>query len=94
MKWIKTLFFFGFIALSFYPAYCEDLFHKGKDAYQRQDYLEALKWYRQAAEKGHELAQYNLGVMYEKGQGTEKNLREAVKWYRKAGRAGMCSGPV
>ena len=34
-----------------------------------QDYVEAVKWYRKAAEQGNAEAQYNLGVMYYKGKG-------------------------
>ena len=30
-----------------------------------QDYKEAVKWYRLAAEQGDASAQYNLGLMYE-----------------------------
>jgi len=29
-----------------------------------QDDAQAVTWYRQAAEQGHAIAQYNLGVMY------------------------------
>ena len=28
---------------------------------------EAVKWYRRAAEQGTALAQYNLGLMYQRG---------------------------
>ena len=34
-----------------------------------QDYKEAVKWYRLAAEQGLAQAQSNLGFMYGKGQG-------------------------
>jgi TPR repeat protein len=33
------------------------------------DYAKALKWYRVAAEQGHAVAQYNLGLMYDVGHG-------------------------
>ena len=36
------------------------------------------------AEKGDAKAQYNLGEMYLRGEGVEKDEKEAVKWYRKA----------
>ena len=49
-----------------------------------QDYAEAVKWYRKAAEQGDATAQSNLGVMYEKGQGVPQDYAEAVKWWRKA----------
>mgnify|MGYP001960971729 CR=1 FL=1 len=41
-----------------------------------------VKWFRFAAEQGNARAQYNLGVMYEKGKGVPQNHNTAVKWYR------------
>ena len=49
-----------------------------------QDYAEAVKWYRLAADQGYADAQNNLGVMYDQGQGVPQNYAEAVKWYRLA----------
>ena len=46
--------------------------------------MEAVKWYRKAAEQDHAQAQVNLGVCYANGQGVAKDDVEAVKWYRKA----------
>ena len=37
-----------------------------------------------AAKQGAAYAQYNLGIMYERGMGVPENYAEAVKWYRKA----------
>ncbi len=45
---------------------------------------EAHKWYCYAAEQGHIYALCNLGRMYEKGQGTPRNMSEAKKCYREA----------
>jgi TPR repeat protein len=36
-----------------------------------QDYTEATKWYRKAAEQGDAKAQYNLGYMYNDGCGVK-----------------------
>lgn len=49
---------------------------------------EAVKWYRRAAEQGYADAQYNLGVCYKNGTGTQKDEAEAVKWYRLAAEQG------
>jgi TPR repeat protein len=49
-----------------------------------QDYTEAVKWYRKAAEGRHAEAQIKLAGCYSIGQGVAKNATEAVKWYRKA----------
>lgn len=44
----------------------------------------AFKWYKMAAEQGHEAAQLNLGVMYHQGLGVKQDYGEAIKWYKKA----------
>jgi S1-C subfamily serine protease len=49
-----------------------------------EDNVEALAWYRRAAENGFKGAQANLASMYEFGEGTPINIDEAVRWYRKA----------
>jgi TPR repeat protein len=46
--------------------------------------VEAVKWYRKAAEQGVTLAESNLGYCYANGAGVESNIVEAIKWYRKA----------
>jgi TPR repeat protein len=43
-----------------------------------------LKWFRKAADQGEDVAQYNLGLMYARGQGVQQNHAEAVTWFRKA----------
>jgi hypothetical protein len=43
-----------------------------------------VTWYRKAADQGDAKAQYNLGFMYDNGQGVPQNDAEAMKWYRKA----------
>ena len=53
-------------------------------AYARGDYAAALRITRPLAAKGEAWAQSNLGFMYSKGQGVEKNDAEAVKWFRLA----------
>ncbi|EPI3704007.1 tetratricopeptide repeat protein [Neisseria gonorrhoeae] len=42
----------------------------------------------QAAEQGNAAAQFNLGVMYENGQGVCQDYVQAVQWYRKASEQG------
>ena len=53
-----------------------------------QDDAEAVKWFGKAAAQGDDKAQFNLGLMYEKGRGAPQNYAEAVKWYRKAAERG------
>ena len=49
-----------------------------------KDQVEAVKWYRKAAEQNYAMAQNSLGVCDEQGEGVQKDPVEAVKWYRKA----------
>jgi TonB family protein len=53
-----------------------------------KDEVEAVRWYRKAAEAGNALGMLNLGVSYEYGRGVGKDESEAVRWYRKAAEAG------
>ena len=45
-------------------------------------------YYRLAADQGLAQAQYNLGVMYEKGEGVPQDYAQAVKFYRLAAAQG------
>ena len=49
-----------------------------------QDYAEAVKWYRLAAEKGHLWSQNNLADMYKDGMGVTQNNIIAHAWYNVA----------
>jgi len=53
-----------------------------------QDYKEAAKWYRLAAEQGHAVAQNHLAELYEVGQGVPQDGAEAVKWCQRAAEQG------
>lgn len=44
--------------------------------------------YRKAAETGDAIAQYNLGVCYDTGEGVAQDKAEAAKWFRKAAEQG------
>jgi TPR repeat protein len=54
-----------------------------------QNYNEALRWYRVAANRGSAWGKNNMGWMYENGCGVPKNLTEAAKWYREASGQGL-----
>ena len=46
-----------------------------------EDYAEAVKWYRLAADRGYADAQGNLGVMYHDGRGVPQDCGEAYAWF-------------
>ncbi len=45
-----------------------------------QDFAEAIKWYRKAADQGDALAQLLLGEMYTHGQGAPQDFMAAHVW--------------
>jgi hypothetical protein len=53
-----------------------------------QDDVQAVSWYRKAAEQGYAKAQFALGLMYEDGKGVAQDDVQAVSWYRKAAEQG------
>ncbi len=59
-------------------------FSQGFKAYNQGHYGEALAQWLPLAETGHGLAQYNLGIMYEKGLGLPLDPQQAQHWYRLA----------
>ena len=53
-----------------------------------QDYLEAAKWYKKAAEQGLADAQYNLASLYHDGRGVTPDFILAHMWYNLAAAQG------
>tara|TARA_Y100001934_G_C12161357_1_gene682119 strand:- start:281 stop:766 length:486 start_codon:yes stop_codon:yes gene_type:complete len=67
-------------------------FQDANDAYKRKDYKEAHRLLLSLAEQGYARAQYNLGLMYYKGQGVTQDYKEAVKWLRLSAEQGLAGG--
>ena len=63
-------------------------FDEGFAAYERGDYETALREWEPLAEQGHAEAQFNIGLMYDKGQGMPQDDAKAAKWYRRAAEQG------
>ncbi|KAG0233564.1 hypothetical protein BGW42_007399 [Actinomortierella wolfii] len=59
-----------------------------------QNDVEAVTWFRLAAEQGDADGQVQLGVMYRDGKGVERNYTEAISWFRKAAEQGYTPGQV
>jgi len=53
-------------------------------SYSANDFSEAFIWCQRASDSKLAWAQYNLGLMYRKGEGVEPNDAEAAHWYRLA----------
>ena len=53
-----------------------------------QDFAQAAQWYLKAADQNHALAQYNLSVMYFRGQGVPRDKAASLVWIGKAAQLG------
>ncbi len=51
-----------------------------------------IYWYTKASEQGIAAAYNNLGILYEKGEGTVQNIEKALECYNKAGQLGDSNG--
>jgi TPR repeat protein len=60
----------------------------GMAAYNRGDYVPAIRLFRPLAENGNPKAQGVLGKMYRKGQGVARNPVQAFMWFSLAARRG------
>jgi TonB family protein len=56
----------------------------GNQYFEKQDYPNAISWYRKAADQGNAEAQAELGWLYKNGRGVKQDYAEAMAWYRKA----------
>ena len=55
---------------------------------------EAFELFKKSADQDNADAQYEMGLCYENGTGTEKNPLEAFNWYKKSARGGNVNGQV
>ena len=60
----------------------------GMAAYNRGDYLPAIRLFRPLAENGNPKAQSVIGAMYRKGEGVARNSLRAFMWFSLAAARG------
>ncbi len=58
------------------------------------DFAGAFEWCQRAADGELAWAQYNLGLMYQKGEGVARSEAEAVHWYRLAASQGFADAQL
>jgi TPR repeat protein len=63
---------------------CAGPWEDGMAAYNRGDYVPAIKVFRAMAKQGNAEAQSLLGVMYRRGQGVTRNSARAFMWFSRA----------
>ena len=61
---------------------------EGQAAYDNGDFAVAFKVWNTLAKEGDALSQFNLGVMYSRGEGTRKNGQRALEWYMRSAEQG------
>ena len=54
-----------------------------------EDDIEAVRWYRMAAEQGYAKSQFNLGIMYAAGEGVPEDDVQAYAWLSLAAAQGI-----
>jgi len=64
-------------------------FAAGSRAYNQGDYQGALTHWRPLADQGDRRAQYNLGVMYERGHGVTQDSAQATALWKQAATSGL-----
>ncbi|HEV2562353.1 MAG TPA: tetratricopeptide repeat protein [Rhizomicrobium sp.] len=60
----------------------------GADAAQRGDYITAARIWLPLAERGNAMAQFDLGLTYQRGLGVAQDYNEAARWFRLAAAQG------
>ena len=63
-------------------------FQKGKDAQEKGRYDEAVKYYEKAADKDHDEAMFQLGMLYYGGKGVEEDQELGTIYLEGAAEAG------
>ena len=71
-----------------YTNSAQEDFAAGDAAYKLGNYGNAAPFYRKAADQGHALAQFSIGLMYDIGQGVQQDYTQALSWYIKAAERG------
>ena len=81
---MRRFLFAVFLVVACATVVAADAIEDAESTYNRGDYIKAARLLRPLADQGNARAQFNLGVMYERGQGVPQFDTEAVQWYRKA----------
>jgi TPR repeat protein len=65
-----------------------DAYKNGLEGIVQPDPVQAMKWYRMAADQNDATGLYLVGRMYEEGRGVPASTEEAKKWYLTAAQKG------
>ncbi len=84
--WLSLSVVVGLVFVLAPPAWAD--FQAGVDAYNDGDYDTALKEFRPLAERGKAVAQWSLGIMFERGRSVPQDYVQAYRWYTLAASQG------
>jgi hypothetical protein len=59
----------------------DEVCRAGVELEKKQNYAEAMRSYRVAADKGHNGAQIAIGNLYAEGRGVQQDYAAALRWY-------------
>jgi len=91
MKLIVATIFSNITFFSF-AQHAEELTIQSKELLNQEKFKEAIPILIEAAELGNAESQYNLGVCYQFGYGTDQNDSIATSWYLKSAEQGWTDG--
>ena len=77
---------FGIVLAAAIPAFAD--FATGLTAYEKGDYVTAVKEWMPLAEQGDAPTQYNVGLLYLDGKGVPQSPVEAAKWFTRSAEQG------
>ncbi len=69
-----------------------EVFDEAVRHYNAKNFKASFTLFKKLAEQGDAAAQYNLGVMYNNGEGVTRDTKQAVYWWTKAAEQGDASG--
>ena len=69
-------------------------YEDGISAYEKKDYVTALKKFKIGASQGNADAQVYIGLMNDLGRGVTQNYAEAMRWYKLAAAQGDAGAQV
>ena len=90
MKSVTTIYCLIFVVFFGITGKCQSAdYKKGLNAALSGDYKTALRYWTLLAQEGDASAQYNLGLMYNKGKGVPLSYMAAKKWYTLSAKQGF-----
>ena len=86
--WKSWAFVLAILMVAMVPSVHAGPYEDAVAARNRGDNGPMYRLMRKLAEQGLAVAQYNVGLFYQTGQGVAQNYTEAMRWYRKAAEQG------